>query len=59
METKNRYESIQHIKQCLQGDFPKLQHLIEKEQEESSKTSQKITDYLTSKVQKLNSALDD
>ncbi len=24
LETKNRFESIQHIKQCLQGDFPKL-----------------------------------
>ena len=24
LETKNRFESIQHIKTCLQNDFPKL-----------------------------------
>ena len=25
LETKNRFESIQHIKSCLHGDFPRLQ----------------------------------
>ena len=25
LEAKNRAESIQHIKQCLQNDFPRLQ----------------------------------
>ena len=24
LEQKNRFESIQHIKQCLQSDLPKL-----------------------------------
>jgi hypothetical protein len=23
-ESKNRYESIEHLKQCLENDFPKL-----------------------------------
>lgn len=35
LEKKNRFESIQHIKQCLQSDFPKLQQQIDKEQEDA------------------------
>ena len=31
LESKNRSESISHIRQCLSQDFPKLQNLIEKE----------------------------
>ena len=50
LESKNRAESIQHIKQCLQNDFPRLQQILDKEQEESQSTSTKISDYLDSKT---------
>jgi hypothetical protein len=31
LESKSRADSIQHIKQCLQGDFPRLQTMLDKE----------------------------
>lgn len=30
-ESKNRYESIEHLKNCLENDFPKLQEVIKTE----------------------------
>lgn len=27
-ESKNRYESIEHLKSCLENDFPKLKDVI-------------------------------
>lgn len=59
LETKNRFESIQHIKQCLQGDFPRLQQMLEKETEEAAVTQSKIEEYVTAKMSKLESALND
>jgi hypothetical protein len=34
MESKNRIESIEHIKACLKSDFPKLEEMIRREFEE-------------------------
>ncbi len=31
MESRNRHESIEHIKACLKGDFPKLEDIIKRE----------------------------
>ena len=33
-ETRNRNESIEHIKSCLKGDFPKLEEMVKREIEE-------------------------
>ena len=33
-ESRNRLESIEHIKACLKSDFPRLEELIRKECEE-------------------------
>lgn len=33
-ESKNRLESIEHIKACLKSDFPKLEEMIRKEGED-------------------------
>ena len=33
-ESRNRYESIEHLKNCLENDFPKLQEVIKSEGEE-------------------------
>ena len=30
-ESRNRYESIEHLKNCLENDFPKLQEVIKSE----------------------------
>jgi hypothetical protein len=30
-ESRNRYESVEHLKQCLENDFPKLQEVIKTE----------------------------
>ena len=30
-ESRNRYESIEHLKNCLENDFPKLQEVIKTE----------------------------
>ena len=30
-ESRNRYESIEHLKTCLENDFPKLQEVIKSE----------------------------
>jgi len=59
LEKKNRFESIQHIKQCLQSDFPKLQQQIDKEQEDAQLNIDKIKLHASQKTQKLNSAIDD
>ena len=59
LEKKNRFESIQHIKQCLQSDFPKLQQQIDKEQEDAQLNMDKLKLYANQKTQKLNSAIDD
>ena len=59
LETKNRFESIQHIRQCLQGDFPRLQQMLDKEREESALNSIKTRDYLNAKMHKLSEAMQD
>jgi len=30
-ESRNRYESVEHLKNCLENDFPKLQEVIKTE----------------------------
>ena len=30
-ESRNRFESIEHLKNCLENDFPKLQEVIKTE----------------------------
>ena len=30
-ESRNRYESVEHLKSCLENDFPKLQEVIKTE----------------------------
>ena len=30
-ESRNRYESIEHLKNCLENDFPKLQEVVKTE----------------------------
>jgi len=30
-ESRNRYESVEHLKSCLENDFPKLQEVIKSE----------------------------
>ena len=30
-ESRNRYESVEHLKNCLENDFPKLQEVIKSE----------------------------
>ena len=30
-ESKNRYDSIEHLKQCLENDFPRLQEALKNE----------------------------
>jgi hypothetical protein len=37
-ESRNRLESIEHIKACLKSDFPRLEELIRKECEEREET---------------------
>ena len=33
-ESKNRYDAIEHLESCLEGDFPKLQEEIRNESNE-------------------------
>ena len=33
-ESRNRYESVEHLKNCLENDFPKLQEVIKGESNE-------------------------
>ena len=30
-ETRNRFESVEHLKNCLENDFPKLHEVIKAE----------------------------
>jgi hypothetical protein len=30
-ESRNRYESVEHLKSCLENDFPKLSEVIKTE----------------------------
>jgi hypothetical protein len=30
-ESRHRYESVEHLKSCLENDFPKLQEVIKSE----------------------------
>ena len=34
VESRNRLESIEHIKACLKSDFPKLEEMIKREYED-------------------------
>lgn len=46
MEARNRHESIEHIKACLKGDFPKLEELIKRELEEKADNQMQIEEHL-------------
>lgn len=30
-ESRNRFESVEHLKSCLENDFPKLQEVVKTE----------------------------
>ena len=49
-ECKNRIESIEHIKQCLKSDFPKLEEMIRKEQEDREDGDQQLDLHLTQEI---------
>ena len=34
VESRNRHESLEHIKACLKSDFPKLEEMIRRELED-------------------------
>jgi hypothetical protein len=33
-ESRNRFESVEHLKSCLENDFPKLQEVVKTESAE-------------------------
>ena len=46
-ESRNRLESIEHIKACLKSDFPRLEELIRKECEEREESDSQLDQQLT------------
>ena len=49
-ESKNRLESIEHIKNCLKSDFPKLEDLIRRELEDREEGDAQLDTHLQSET---------
>ena len=49
-ESRNRLESIEHIKSCLKTDFPKLEELIKREYEDREEGDGQLENHLTGEI---------
>lgn len=57
-ESKNRHESIEHIKSCLKSDFPKLEDMIRREQEERDENDAQLENHLSSELNRIRDQID-
>ena len=58
-ESRNRMESIEHIKACLKSDFPKLEDLIRREFEDREEGDAALENHLTTEMQRLRDSVED